>query len=502
MGNPRAAVLTSRRSFHDRAASAPRGLFSTPAPIVAIVPVAVAIFVALFFVYLGEPRVTGDEPHYLVMADAIVHDHTFDLRDAYTRESQTQRIYGSPLPAPHVLIVNHRWGPYHEPGLPILLALPFLAGHVLGARVALCLFAGLLPLCAFRWLRERMPSEKAAALTIGLTVGVPISFGASQIYPDLPAGIVATGLMLWLVADRDHRAAWQWAGFWLTAGLLPWLNLKFVATTAALLAAALVVEWREWRRPGHRRSSAMFATIALLLVGPLTLGLFHMWASGSAMGLRGAAELTTSPGRAAMMLLGLHLDQAQGMFWQQPLLLLGVAAFVPFARRSPAIALVWLGVYASLIMPDALELARYGGGAPAGRFAWSAAWLWIVPIGFVFEQASGARQRFVKPIVCAGVAYQALLAIRWLPDPHVLFPVLEENLALRDSLFPVALRGWLPSFYFWDFSSYWTYGPNVAAYAVLAVLLLSGAAVFRVQPPPQPLSLAINPTPRQPTQES
>jgi hypothetical protein len=151
---------------------------------------------------------------------------------------------------------------------------------------------------------------------------------------------------------------------------------------------------------------------------------------------------------------------------------------------------IWTAVYLSLIVPNAFELARYGGGAPAGRFGWSAAWLWIVPIGFFVGDASASTavrtRHAVKAIVCACLAYQALLAIRWLPSPHMLFPVLEENLALRDSLFPVALRAWLPSFYFWDFHSYWTYGPNVIAYLVVAGLLMSGVRARQTPQGQQP----------------
>jgi hypothetical protein len=168
------------------------------------------------------------------------------------------------------------------------------------------------------------------------------------------------------------------------------------------------------------------------------------------------------------------------MFWQQPLLLAGVAAWIPFARRHPRVALGWTALYASLILPNALELARYGGGAPAGRFGWSAAWLWIVPIGYLFEDGDDTRRiRVVKPAAIACLAYQAMLAVRWLGDPGVLFPTLEESLVRRNSLFPVGVRAWLPSFYFWDFRSYWTYLPNVAAYAGFAGILLSGALFCR-----------------------
>ena len=89
MHPPRAAALTSRRSSCDSDSSPVRvGVFSAPSLRIAAVPVAIAMLVTLWFVFLGEPGVTGDEPHYFVMADGLVHDRTFDLRDAYTRRAR------------------------------------------------------------------------------------------------------------------------------------------------------------------------------------------------------------------------------------------------------------------------------------------------------------------------------------------------------------------------------------------------------------------------------
>lgn len=449
----------------------PSGLFSSPALVVAGVPVAIAVAVILSFVKMDTLHITGDEPHYLVMADGLVRDRTLDLRNAYAREKETEAIYGSPLPAPHVVIVNHRWGPYHEPGLSILLAIPFVVGRELGSRLTLCLLAGLLPLWVFRWLRARVPDGAAAWLSIGLAIGVPVSFGASQIYPDLPAGIIALALLLWLLGDgREPAAAGQWAVFWLVAGLLPWLSLKFLATTVALTIAAFGVLWAE-RRAELR---AALSTCALVAIGPATVAAFHLWAFETVLGPRPITELSASFSRGAEMFLGLHLDQGQGMFWQQPLAFAGVMALVPFARQRPRIALMWLLVYGSLIGPNSLELARYGGGAPAGRFGWSAVWLWIVPIGCALQDGPARWRRLVKPAVGVCLVYQTLLALRWIANPGLLFPNLEEDLAARNSLFPIAFRGWLPSFYFWDFSSYWTYVPNVAWCIAIAFLLAVG----------------------------
>jgi hypothetical protein len=43
----------------------------------------------------------------------------------------------------------------------------------------------------------------------------------------------------------------------------------------------------------------------------------------------------------------------------------------------------------------------------------------------------------------------------------------------RQSL-PSPLRPFVPSFYFWDFSSYWTYPPNIAAFGLVLALLTMG----------------------------
>ena len=66
-----------------------------------------AIAIAVYAARPTELPITGDEPHYMIMADALVHDQTFDIRNAYSRESQTRKLHSAPLD-PHVVIVNLR----------------------------------------------------------------------------------------------------------------------------------------------------------------------------------------------------------------------------------------------------------------------------------------------------------------------------------------------------------------------------------------------------------
>jgi hypothetical protein len=433
----------------------------------AAVPVAIAL--AVFCARTRDFPLLGDEPHYLIIADSVISDGDLNLQNNYLRDFDTHRIFG--LVTPHVYNVPRGWMPYHAPGLGILLAIPFRIGGVVGARAALILFAAVLPWTLATWLVDRVSRGLAAWITIGLTVSLPLLFDSAQIYPDLPAGIIVTALALWLLCrSEDREAGKTWGVFWAIAGALPWLNVKYFAVTMVLAGggAALAV------RLGPRRRFVPLATSVFLLLGLGGLAAFHVWAFGTPFGARALGELTTSVSRATMLFLGLHLDQSQGLFVQQPLLLAGVAALPLFVRQRPRFALFWAALYASTIVPDALELARYGGGGPVGRFGWTAAWLWSIPIGVAVAAHGRALSRTVRAVVILSLCYQAALATRWLSMPMVLFP---EYDGPRDSLFPDVLRRWLPSFYFWDFSSYWRFPPNIAAMLIVLCALLAGMVV-------------------------
>jgi hypothetical protein len=422
----------------------------------------------------------GDEPHYLIMADSLLTDASFDLRPAYTREAQARAIIG-PV-GPHMIFVDHRWMPYHTPGLSILIALPYRMGGQTAVRIFLCLTLALLPWAVFRWARLQLSDREAAWLAVGVVVCSPTCFGGSQIFPDLPAGVFATALGLWLLRRDDEDAGpVTWAAAGLAMGLLAWLNVKFAATSAVFFLGVLAVAWRAWSRGRPHAARLALVGAASCTVGPAALLGFNVWAYGSVIGGRPLHEVASPVSRAAEIFLGLHFDQSQGMFARNPLLLAGLVLLPVFFRRRPAQAAFWTLLYLSLVVPNALELSRYGGGGPTSRFAWPAMWLWAVPL--VAGLAATPRlRRWLPAVTVAGLAYQAALAARWIANPDVLYPVLADSVAERDSLFPAGLRGILPSYYFWDFSSYWTYLPNLLAMAAVAVGIGVGIALARRSP--------------------
>jgi hypothetical protein len=434
--------------------------------IVAAVPVAVTLAILLSRPERFPTR--GDEPHYLVMADSLAADRDLDLENNYQR-------YGLPI-VPHVYRQPRGWMPAHGAGLPLLVALPFAAGGALAARAALTVFSGLLALTLFVWFARSAGADLAFWPALAITTAVPVLFGATQIYPDLPGGIIAMALTVWLLgAAARATPARAWPLFWLMTGSLPWLHTKFAAGTLVLVAGGAAVGWKLHRAGRSDEARAALVTLPIAAVGPLLLALFNLWAFGSVIGARHGAELTRSLTRASMIFLGLHLDQSQGMFFCQPLLAFGAAALVPFVRCRPRAALFSAALYASLLAPNAFELARYGLG-PADRFAWSAMWLWAIPIGFALARYRAAAARVMRPAALAGLFYQAVLATRWAAAPGVLITRVNPP---RDSLFPAVLVRWLPSFYNWDFVSY-LYNPvNDCAIALLAAIIAAGALADR-----------------------
>ena len=408
----------------------------------------------------------GDEPHYLIIAASAVRDRDFDVRNNYEEDFRTAEIFG-PVDL-HAAQTPTAWWPMHTPGLGVLVAVPWALGGVLGARLALYLIAvPLLAASSWRWLRESLSPRAAALAVAGLVASVPVVFAGSQIYPDLPCGVMVLALLTW-VWGASRRSLAAWGVYWLVAGLLPWLHTKYFA--ASLILAA-VGGWQAWR--DQRRITGVLPAL-LFLVGTGSLMWWHLRTFGGVLGWRRLGHLELDPLRALEIFLGLHLDQAQGLFLQQPLLLPGLIGLGYMLRRRHSLTVPWLLLYGSLVVPNALEVNSYGGGGPSGRFGWAAMWLWIVPLGVWLREVRATVEPYVRPIVLLALAYQAGLALRWAPVPTALFPYYSELVWERNSLLPVAVRYSFPSFYFWDFESYLAYLPNVLWVTGVVLLVVTG----------------------------
>jgi hypothetical protein len=454
---------------HARAAFRVGAHPGAPAAAVAVgVPLLLTCLLAAAWVQSARLRLFGDEPHYVIIAESVARDGDFELRNNYALEERDPTHVGGV--APHVLAIGHRWLPLHGPGLGILIVPGLGAAGVLGARLTTCAVAALLPAALFLWLQGLLGRRDAAWLTLAAALSIPYIFGAVHLYPDPVAAALTAPLLLlfdWPGAGRRRTGAW--AAFWLICGLLPLLMVKFLAPALLLALFALVRGLRIRASSDERR--AVLRTAPLFLLGPLILAGYHRAVFGGVLGPRGLNELTAGSSQVCMVFLGLHLDQAQGIFLQQPLLIAGIPALGVMAVRRPGLSAAWAALYASLLVPNVLQINPFGGASPSGRFAWPAAWLWMVPVGWALSWQRQRLHRVLRPALLAVFAYEAALALRWMPRPMTITNEFTPDLASRSSLFPAALRPWLPSFYSPD---YMGHPPNVVAVAVVLALLACG----------------------------
>src|SRR5919201_1845818 len=104
-----------------------------------IPPCAGALTLLALFIVLSSLKATptGDEPHFLVMIQSLLHDGDFDLRNNYLNHDYFD-YYPFSL-YQHIIEEGTHWYPIHSLGLPLLAAPWFAIGGRAGVVVMLAL---------------------------------------------------------------------------------------------------------------------------------------------------------------------------------------------------------------------------------------------------------------------------------------------------------------------------------------------------------------------------
>lgn len=436
-------------------------------------------------------RVNGDEPWYLLIASGITRFGTFEQSQPHDTEVAERRIARA-IPAydpanpgfTHMVAGENGRYSVHNLGLPILIAPGFALAGVLGARLTLILVGAWVLVSVWRVAGLTAPSTAQRTwATAGTAIALPLLAGAGQIYPDIVAGAICLHLIATLLC-RPPGVAASWTSGLLLA-VLPWLQIRYAAP-ALVLAVALL-----WGLRAVPRDARWAAAARLLLPGAVAavlLGTYHLWAFGQLTGPYGAGALR--PGLTAfLVLLGLHVDQNQGMLVQNPMLILGVAGAGALVLRHPRAGLAALAVYLVTIVPNALHPNWYGGWSFSGRFGWTAVLVLMVPAVIAFGRIATARPRWAIGLAVAALAWQAAAyvgytftlgadawynrSVGYLPTPGL----------SAYGLFGGKLWPWLPTIYGGaaDASWHWAlwHRPNVAALVALTALL--GVGLWRTR---------------------
>lgn len=350
-------------------------------------------------------ELVGDEPHYLVITQSLLHD--FDLRIENNHRAGQFTSYVRGELKPHYLRRGRDGQIYsiHAPGLPVLLAPAFaFFGHY-GAIVFLalvCAAAG-----ALVWTACAIVSERASAAWFGwaaVMLTVPFFFQAFAIYPEA-AGAAAVMCGVFALLDRAapvHR--WFWYGAALA--VLPWLHTR-LSIPAGVLGAAILL--RLARRADRGRAIARFLAAPIVSAAAWFAYFQVVYGSLSPASPYGG-QTQSGAGNIGHGLTGLLLDQQFGILPHAPVVIVALAGLLPLARRQTRLASEILCV----ILPYALVTSSYhmwwGGRSAPGRLLAAVILPLALPAALMFDRARSAAARALMVLALAvSVAITAIL---------------------------------------------------------------------------------------------
>jgi hypothetical protein len=362
------------------------------------------------------PILTGDEPHYIIIAQSLQRDHDLGVRDEYEHPLTGYAVtpaLGSKNGAPGASDFS-----IHEPGVAIL-ALPgwVLGGPVEGRRWALIGITGaalLLIREMYRLARGFGASRRSAGIgTALIVVTPPVLLLSRQVYPEIPAALCLCHLARRLKEDpealssrvsRSGGQRWRSAVAGLAAATLPWLHVRFLLA-ATIFVVALAI---------RQRLSMRFVPLAMFCASLVLMAVFFDRWYGSPLPNAPYAGTRYRGTEVLRPVVGLLVDMHVGLLFVAPIVVLSLCALPAVWRHSRSwLMSVGLAVAVSFIA-DATYITWHLGLSTPGRF-----WAALVPLSVPL--AALAVERLPKAAMVAGAwgfAYSALC----LAFPYASYP--------------------------------------------------------------------------------
>jgi hypothetical protein len=357
---------------------------------------------------------TGDEPHFLVMTQSLLHDGDFNLRNNYLNGDYLQ-YHPVHISDPHVIVEGNHWYPIHSPGLPVLAAPWFAAGGRAGVVVMLAF----LTVASLRLIWSLMtragfaPRARAGAI-LAVAFTLPLASMAGQVFSEMTA-FFFTALALQAIL-APALVGWDLAALAVSVAVLPWLHPKFTVLALGLLGAAVVAHRRRDVIKSLGVATGSFVA-SIVGVAFLTHAWYHSWIPGAQISLGGHsswAQLLTKNFHVTAGYAGMLFDQQSGLLFASPVYVLAVAGILLLWRRERSLAIICALVVAAVYLPAASWSIWYGGYASPARLLTPLLPVLAVGIASALDGWETRARRLFYVLMVPSVLYAYLLVT--LPD--------------------------------------------------------------------------------------
>ena len=381
----------------------------------------ISLFVAMMAVAgLAASKLTGtslfpsgDEPHYLVMAQSLWRDG--DLQIENNHERGDYREYFTSDLEPHYLTrgTNGEIYSIHPIGISVILAPIYALSGYEGSVWFLIALGALAAVIAWRWTVSTLNAPGAATFAwAAIALSAPFMFNTFTVYPEIAAALaVMIAFVITVRTSIEHSSMSRWVAVGIAIASLPWLSTKYAPMSAALL---LVVVFRLGKDAPATflRNSKILAVVAIYAISLAGWFAFFyvIWGTPLPMAPYGSLVQTT-PLNLRFGAPGLLFDQEYGLVAYAPVYILAATGLYQMWRgggdlRRQAIEITFIFT-ALLLMVGAFGIWWGGTSAPARPIA-SGLPLLMLPIAAAFRAApAGSPRRAAQHLLLwigAGIA--------------------------------------------------------------------------------------------------
>ncbi len=345
----------------------------------------------------------GDEPHYLVISEALRRYGSLAVMQVYAHHDYAA-FYPLPLD-PHVAPgPDGTLLPLHAIGGPVLWLLPYaLAGRA--GVVGFMIVVSLLVVANLRRLVVELGvrPELATGVAVAFGLGTPLLTYSSMAFVE-PVGALGVVVALRVLHQRELRArdvALASAALW----VLPWVHGRFLLFPPLFTAFLLV---RVRNEPARARLLAALLVPAAVLLGGLVafdVAVWHTLSPVQNQVAGGAVPFRVGPWHG---LLGLLLDQEVGVVPNAPLVLFALPGLVLAGRGHRALTVHVLAAALPYLSVVSTFEAWDGAWSPPARFAAVVLPLFAGHVAISLDRAGG---RVAFAVLAAAGALLTALAV-------------------------------------------------------------------------------------------
>jgi hypothetical protein len=363
---------------------------------------------------------SGDEPHYLVIAQSLWRDGDLKIEDNHTRGDY--REYFPRELDPHYLTrgVDGEIYSVHPVGMPVLVTPVFAAGGYTATVGFFVAMAATAAAVAWRWAVAMTGALGPATLAwAAIVFSAPFLTNAFTIYPEVPAALAMALALPLVFRPTPGRTAWHGWAIGLLAAALPWLSTKYAPMSAALVVVAIARQW--W--PLHRAEPrAGWFEGAAPIVAPYAVSVlawfaffYAYWGTPWPHGPYGAMS-QTAPANTIFGVPGLLFDQEYGLLAYAPAYVLAAAGLWTMTRRAGPLRRVGVELallFAALLVTVGAFRIWWGGSAAPARPLMSGLLVLLLPMAVQIGAArpGSARRAAQHLLVWVGVAVCVMLVV-------------------------------------------------------------------------------------------